>query len=850
YEGFDVGDVLPNAQALPEQGAGYVEIGIASLGGQATANSGLVGTIRFSTTAAFTSTAIRLVRAELGRGGRFETIMPNIGIALQGASTPANFSLSLDVDGSAGDQAVTSANVSADEIVAIQIFGTDIQNANGLSVRFEYDASQVVYEGFDVGDVLPNAQALPSQSTNPTYVEIGIVSLGGQATANNGLIGTVRLRTTAAFSGTEIRLVRAELGRGGQIESVTIDVRVALELQALTPDFNGDGVVNFADFLAFVGQFGTRQGDGRYEAKYDLDSDGTIGFGDFLIFSSSFDKGGSPPGGGSGGGSGGSTTDVAIPDANLRAVIANKLGKASGAPISRAEMATLTVLEAPNSNISDLTGLEYATNLTRLDLGAERVYRREVSSIQVGFVKRRPNLANSNEISNLSPLSGMTRLEYLDLGRNLISDVSVLSGMVSLTYLDLYDNYISDVSALSRLTNLTSLDLYNNLISNVSALASMTGLESLFLEQNSISDVSALASLTSLETLNLENNVISDVSALSGLTSLADLDIGENTISDISALANLSNLKWLDLENNVILDVSALASLTRLETLFLEGNVISDLSPLSNLANLTDLDFSGNVISDVSALANLTSLIRLWFHANTISDLSPLGNLTNLERIGFNNNTISDLTPLSNLINLTHLQIWGNNISNVSPLGGLTNLVSLYLHGNPVSDVSPLSGLTNLRFIGLNGAAITDVSALVSALSNLTNLTSIFLGNNAISDISALSRMTRLKWLYLHENAISDIPALANLTNREKLLLFSNSISDLSPLVANTGLGEEDQVDVRNNPLSATSINTHIPALQGRGVNVSFGALKPGIEETEPRMLHPENEDIVNGGRP
>ena len=83
------------------------------------------------------------------------------------------------------------------------------------------------------------------------------------------------------FPAQRYGLVRVELGRGGQIESVTIDVRVALELQVLTPDFNGDGLVNFADFLAFVGQFGTRQGDGRYEARYDLDSDGTIGFGGF-----------------------------------------------------------------------------------------------------------------------------------------------------------------------------------------------------------------------------------------------------------------------------------------------------------------------------------------------------------------------------------------------------------------------------------------------------------------------------------------------------------------------------------------------------------------------------------------
>ena len=411
YEGFDAGNVLPNAQALPEQGTNptFVEIGIASLGGQATVNSGLIGTVRLRATAAFSGTEIRLVRAELSRGGRFETIMPNIRIALQGASTPTNFSLSLDVDGTAGDQAVTFANVSTDEMVTIQIFGQDIRNANGVSIRFEYDASQVTYEGFDAGDVLPNAQALAEQGTNPTFVEISLVSFGGQATANSGLFGTIRFRTMDAFSGTAIRLVRAELGRGGQIASATTDIRVELTLQVLTPDFNRDGVVNFADFLEFAGQFGARQGDGRYDAKYDLDSDGAIGFGDFLIFSSSFGKEVSIPGDGSGGGS---TTDVDIPDANLRAVIADSLGKTRGAPITRAEMEALTSLEAPNSDISDLTGLEFATGLTWLHLGASEEY-----VPGVGY-------PNSNAISDLSPLANLTNLTTLDLNGNLaFSDV-------------------------------------------------------------------------------------------------------------------------------------------------------------------------------------------------------------------------------------------------------------------------------------------------------------------------------------------------------------------------------------------------------------------------------------------
>ena len=143
-------------------------------------------------------------------------------------SAQNSFSLSLDVDDAAGDQAVTSHNVSADQVVAIQIFGKDIQNANALAVRFEYDSGQVVYEGFDAGDVLPNAQALIEQGTNPTFVQIGIASLGGQATANSGLVGTIRFRTTTGFSGTAVQLVRAELSQSGQSETVTLTARVEL----------------------------------------------------------------------------------------------------------------------------------------------------------------------------------------------------------------------------------------------------------------------------------------------------------------------------------------------------------------------------------------------------------------------------------------------------------------------------------------------------------------------------------------------------------------------------------------------------------------------------------------------
>jgi len=60
--------------------------------------------------------------------------------------------------------------------------------------------------------------------------------------------------------------------------------------QSGNPDFDASGEVDFTDFLLFAGKFGARQGDERYEARFDLDGDGEVGFGDFLIFAGSFGK--------------------------------------------------------------------------------------------------------------------------------------------------------------------------------------------------------------------------------------------------------------------------------------------------------------------------------------------------------------------------------------------------------------------------------------------------------------------------------------------------------------------------------------------------------------------------------
>ena len=74
------------------------------------------------------------------------------------------------------------------------------------------------------------------------------------------------------------------------LEARGVEVLFDRPATVATPDFDGNGTVDFADFLQFVSRFGSSPGDEGYDARYDLDGNGTIGFGDFLMFVSQFGK--------------------------------------------------------------------------------------------------------------------------------------------------------------------------------------------------------------------------------------------------------------------------------------------------------------------------------------------------------------------------------------------------------------------------------------------------------------------------------------------------------------------------------------------------------------------------------
>ena len=306
-------------------------------------------------------------------------------------------------------------------------------------------------------------------------------------------------------------------------------------------------------------------------------------------------------------------SQVHIPDPNLRAAIADALGKRINAPITVEEMQGLGELRAENRDIHDLAGLQFATNLNNLDLRGNQI--NDISPIG-GLINLRTLVLRGSPLSDIFPVRNLTNLDRLELPKTMILDLSPVRGLMNLRTLYLWDTNISDLSPLAGLINLETLHINSTNVSDLSPLAGLINLKNIHTCGTPISDLSPLADLTKLELVDMCGGAISDLKPLVGLTAVKDLRLGGNDVADISLLARLTDLKRLDLSRNDLSDISPLAGLSNLKWMNLHNNKISDISALSGLTNLTWLDVSVNEISDFSPLDGLREDIKLVWHIN------------------------------------------------------------------------------------------------------------------------------------------------------------------------------------------------------------------------------------------
>ena len=136
---------------------------------------------------------------------------------------------------------------------------------------------------------------------------------------------------------------------------------------------------------------------------------------------------------------------VDIPDANLRAAVREELQLPAGAPITQDDMRQLKQFGGLRLGITSLKGLEFATELERLGIPL-------------------------SPVTDLTPISQLVKLKYLDASGCKIVDISPLANLKELVSLNLEKNRIRDVSPLAELVNLRTLYIQHNPVRDFSPL--------------------------------------------------------------------------------------------------------------------------------------------------------------------------------------------------------------------------------------------------------------------------------------------------------------------------------------------------------------------------------------------
>ena len=389
---------------------------------------------------------------------------------------------------------------------------------------------------------------------------------------------------------------------------------------------------------------------------------------------------------------------------------------------------TVTILNIPGENISDLTGIENFSALTELD-------------------------CSDNNLTSLD-LSANTALTTLNCYLNDISSLN-LTLNTALTYLSCYSN------------NLTVLDLDSNaLLTYLSC--DYNGILDLDLTNNTLlSYVSCFAnSLTSLNvtTCTLLEDLYCDYN------DLTSLDISNNT-----ALLHLqcfeNDLTSLDVSNN-----------TLLEDIACHNNFIAELD-VSNNPQLWYLSCYDNNLSSLN-LSNNPLLSQLRCQFNNIGSLD-LSNNPELLHVRCHNNDLSyfDIKNGTNDI-ITYISVLNNPDLECIQVDDVTHSNTYWPNKDDQSYYSEdcYSTLTYIPDDAFENALINlfydDVLDNYVLTSNINTVESLYVAFAGISNLTGIEDFTALTMLFCNNNNLSALDVSNNLA-LTNLICYANNLTTL-----------------------------------------------------------------------
>ncbi|HAA7156344.1 TPA_asm: class 1 internalin InlI [Listeria monocytogenes] len=284
------------------------------------------------------------------------------------------------------------------------------------------------------------------------------------------------------------------------------------------------------------------------------------------------------------------------------------------------DLPSLETFNAQTNLITNIGTMDNLPDLTYVNLSFNRI----PSLAPIGDL---PNLEtlivsdNNSYLRSLGTMDGVPKLRILDLQNNYLNytgtegNLSSLSDLTNLTELNLRNNvYIDDISGLSTLSRLIYLNLDSNKIEDISALSNLTNLQELTLENNKIENISALSDLENLNKLVVSKNKIIDISPVANMVNRGAIVTASNQTYTLPTV--LSYQSSFTIDNPVIWYDGTLLAPSSIGNSgnYKDGKITwtnmtaTSSSTLFNFNRLKDgLTFSGTVTQPYKSAAKVTA---------------------------------------------------------------------------------------------------------------------------------------------------------------------------------------------------------------------------------------------------
>ncbi|WP_435579200.1 hypothetical protein, partial [Gilvibacter sp.] len=321
---------------------------------------------------------------------------------------------------------------------------------------------------------------------------------------------------------------------------------------------------------------------------------------------------------------------------------------------------------------------------------------------------------SEDDITDLSPLSGLTKILGDDSGLN-ITNCSLLTSLEGL-------NNLTEVSV--------QVLIFNTGVVNVDALTNLTTAGALRVDENdAIENLDGFQNVTTVvgRISVTDNPVLTSIAGLSGITNVA----GGVTINNNPNVPNLSGLENIE-SAGFVLDIN-------------DMDLITNIDELSGLVSASDVFIRNNdALTDITGLSTYTNGGLYFVNNNSLTTISGLTSYVGgpEETLGIDQNDVLANVNLDGITSLKFASFFDN-----PQLTALPDLSGITIRGFGIGEcdlITSFAGLEGLQGIDefiliQDNPNLEDISALADAEIIGTDLVFNIMGNTSLSECEIAS---------------------------------------------------------------------------------------------------------------